>query len=614
MVPDPVSSSAEPRIPGYRIEGVLGRGATGTVYRARQVSVDREVALKVLHPDLVGTRAERRLQREARTTARLAHPNIISAIDMGEVDGRWWYAMERVDGESLLERIRERPLNEREALRLFIPLCDALQHAFERGVVHRDIKPANILIERGGRALIVDLGLAAAEDDPSMTKGGGTLGTPHYISPEQARDPKTADVQSDLWSLGATLYHAVCGRPPFRGDSVAEILSNVLYTPIDDPRELAGDLTAGLVLVLRKCLTRDRKHRYATPAELMADLERLRERRAPQVEERGLDPLARRPAPARRWSYVAGGVLLVAIASWLVLRGRPSGADSSNGAPQAASDDPLDAVARAIEGESIGLASAWDGLTKARGEGAEGARALRVADLDARLAQRFEAELAEFRRVRGKTFHDWITARDFDSAAEFLAGGARHELAKRLGSRTLPEPVARELGEWTGTLAPSLDEARHQAQAAYTTAVDRWWTERFLPQIARWLSGGDWRRARAALLAGSSAAIADATLDARGISADQQRETREALQSRIDVRRGELDRDWNALDGELRTWPTSASRTCARAPRNAAWAAPPTPCRRPGRASSRCAIWIPSASPAACRTPPWSSSRADARA
>src|SRR5262245_38017620 len=130
MVPEPLKTGAEPRIAGYRIEGVLGRGATGTVYRARQISVDRVVALKVLHPDLGGTRAERRLQREARTTARLAHPNIISAIDMGIADGRWWYAMELIDGVSLQARIAERPLNEREALRLFVPLCEALQHAF----------------------------------------------------------------------------------------------------------------------------------------------------------------------------------------------------------------------------------------------------------------------------------------------------------------------------------------------------------------------------------------------------------------------------------------------------------------------------------------------------
>jgi serine/threonine-protein kinase len=134
---------------------------------------------------------------------------------MGEVGGVWWYAMELVDGGLAPGPAEDGALSEREALRLFIPLVEALQHAFERGVVHRDIKPGNILVEKGGRARLVDLGLAVADDDPLLTKGGGTLGTPHYISPEQARDPRSADVQSDLWSFGATLYHAVCGRPPF---------------------------------------------------------------------------------------------------------------------------------------------------------------------------------------------------------------------------------------------------------------------------------------------------------------------------------------------------------------------------------------------------------------
>ena len=118
--------------------------------------------------------------------------------------------MELVEGVSLLRRIGERgSLTERECLRLFSPLCDALQHAHEVGVVHRDIKPANVLVDRRGRARLVDLGLAMGQNDPSITKTGSTLGTPHYVSPEQARDPSQADIRSDIWSVGATMYHAV---------------------------------------------------------------------------------------------------------------------------------------------------------------------------------------------------------------------------------------------------------------------------------------------------------------------------------------------------------------------------------------------------------------------
>jgi hypothetical protein len=312
----PDAPAALPRIPGFRIEGILGRGATGVVYGAVQIAVDRPVAIKILHPELTGNRrAARRLQREARTAARLGHPGIISAIDMGEVEGRWWYAMELVEGINLAERIQERgAMSEREALRVFAPLVDALQHANEMGVVHRDIKPGNVLIDPSGRARLVDLGLAFAEDDPRMTRSGGTLGTPHYISPEQARDPGSADTRSDIWSLGATLYHALVGSPPFKGTSVAEILSSVLYQPIGDPRREAPHLSKGMALVLRKCMSRDPERRYQAPEDLGADLERLRERRAPTVRASSLEPVTDgRPAwlAPMAWALVIMGAAAV---------------------------------------------------------------------------------------------------------------------------------------------------------------------------------------------------------------------------------------------------------------------------------------------------------------
>ena len=245
-VPRPVGPALE--VPGYEIGPVLGRGSSGIVYRARQLAVDREVALKVLHPELSAkANVVRRLQREPRTTARLAHPNVVSAIDMGETGGRWWYAMELVEGPSLERRLRsEGRLSERESLRLFIPLCQALEHLWEHGVVHRDVKPANILIDRNGTARLADLGLAFADDDPTLTKTGGMLGTPHYVSPEQTVDPKSVDIRSDIWSLGATLFHALCGEPPFAGASSAEVLSAVLYESIPDPHELEPELSKGM--------------------------------------------------------------------------------------------------------------------------------------------------------------------------------------------------------------------------------------------------------------------------------------------------------------------------------------------------------------------------------
>ena len=274
-------------------------------------------------------RAVRRLKREARLAARLAHPSIISAIDMGVQDGRWWYAMELVEGVSLLRRIAERgsAVTERECLRLFSPLCDALQHAHEVGVVHRDIKPANVLVDGRGRARLVDLGLAMGQNDPGDHEHRSTLGTPHYVSPEQARDPSQADIRSDIWSVGATMYHAVCGRPPFsleeeEGGGVAEVLSRVLYQPVVDPREYAGELSKGFSLLLRKCLTRDPGERYQEPWELVADIETLRERRRLDLRGSQVDAFAsRRPAWLGRAGWLAAAILAIA-ATWL-LTARP---------------------------------------------------------------------------------------------------------------------------------------------------------------------------------------------------------------------------------------------------------------------------------------------------
>lgn len=352
-----------PGIEGYTIDGVLGHGATGTVVSGVQIAVDRPVAIKFLHPELCSDkRAIIRLQREARAAARLAHPGIISAVDMGVSEGRWWYAMELVEGISLAERIEERgTLTEREAIRLFAPIVDALEHAHGMGVIHRDVKPANILIDGRGRARLVDLGLAWAETDPRVTSGG-TLGTPHYISPEQARNPSDVDGRSDIWSLGATLFHALTGRPPFVGDSVAEVLSGVLYQPMPDPRGLVPGLSKGISLVLRKCLSRDPNLRYRAPLELLKDLERLRERRAPKVRPEELEPLTH--GPGRTLRLVGVGVLgLVAAGGWVAWWQPWSTDQPERIRSMDVSEWPaLDEVRRGLEGGTVSLRRSEESL------------------------------------------------------------------------------------------------------------------------------------------------------------------------------------------------------------------------------------------------------------
>jgi len=564
MGPEPLKKVRElPAIPGYRIEGIVGRGATGIVYRARQTSVDRVVALKVLHQELVGSQsALRRMQREARLTAKLAHPNIISAIDMGEIGGQLWYAMELIDGLSLAERIAERPLSEREALRIFIPLCEALRHAHERGVVHRDIKPANILIERGGRALLVDLGLAYSEDDPVLTKSGGTLGTPHYISPEQARDPASADVQSDLWSFGATLYHAVTGRTPFQGESVAEILSNVLYARVPDPREQVSELSGGLVLVLRKCLTRDREVRYHTPAELLADLERLRERRAPQIRSRGLDPLERRPLRGPQlWLAVAGSVLVLGGAGWLGWRGIVGG---SRGNENPSTTDPLAALDQACEGPAAGIGAALGETERlaATEELAPRTRE-RLESIRSRLLQRLDAELGTVKHELEAGIEARLAAREFDKALVLAQANPRAELARRIGTRSLPGKQSADLDLWRQGLEQHVLERRDEAVDAFQTALDLFGNELLL-RVDALEHAGDWKSARELVSRSAEQLLLDSKAETRGLEPRVLEMRSAALRKRADERRKSLDESWSRTDRELLDWIDVRSKELAR--------------------------------------------------
>ncbi len=547
-----------PSIPGYRIEGVLGRGATGTVYKARQLSVDRLVALKVLHPDLVGAKgAETRLQREARATARLAHPHIISAFDMGAVDGVWWYAMELVDGMSLAERIREKPLSEREALRTFIPLVEALQHAFERGIVHRDIKPANILVERGGRALLVDLGLAFAGDDPLVTKSGATLGTPHYISPEQARDPSQADAQSDLWSLGATMYHAVCGRPPFAGESVAEILSAVLYSPVPDPAQFAPQIGKGFALILRKCLARDRALRYQTPGELLLDLERVRERRAPLVRRAALEPVAGgRARWIRAGTVAAAGLALVVALVWLVNRDAEPGGRADAGPGAAAVLDPVDRLLYAAEGPASELGSALvRAVQLVRTLPPDSESALRAANARAHLEARLAAEIRRFQIGAESRFEAALSGRRFDDVEALVTDGLRREFLASVGGAALPPDLSESMRAWTDGLAQRFAAARRAAEEEYRAALRAAWETRVEPVVRQHLEAGRWRSARALLTTEVRAWAEDPALPRAGVPVSAVETALGRLRElSLDPLRADLDRRWEALDADLKAW------------------------------------------------------------
>jgi serine/threonine-protein kinase len=559
---------APPSIPGYEILGSIGRGSSGAVYRARQLAVDREVAIKILHPHLAQeSRIVRRLQREARTTARLAHPHIVSAVDMGETEGRWWYAMEFVDGPSLAQRLRsEGRIREREALRLFIPLCEALEHLWEHGVVHRDIKPANILIDRTGGARLADLGLAVAEDDPSITGTGGTLGTPHYISPEQAVDPRRADVKSDIWSFGATLYHAACGRPPFSGESAAEVLSAVLYSRIRDPLELEPTLSSRLALVLRKCLTRDPARRYQSPHELLLDLERVRERRAPHVQRRALDPVHRRRDHAKRVALAASGgavTLLVALVLLLPRLLGHEGAGDSSSSPESGPFEPLvELVARRAAGASkaaelLRELQEMEPRVPLR-ERVRYEELLRT--LDADLRRQLRAIRAELEGELERETHEGDLAAAWRTLTDELE--PRFQRATGYGLAGLAA-VGVNLEAWREGLVINL-KARTETAVDELEALLLDWRRQRLAEVENGLSEQDWERAFAALrLPDADAVFAQSAFELR-LPETTQAGLLDDLAVEFRLRAERLRDEWSELDRELRNFAATRRATLER--------------------------------------------------
>ena len=277
-----VYSAIEPggrqaQIPGYRLVEKIGSGAMGTVYKAVHRALHRMVAIKVLHREHVEDNTQiARLREEAKLLASLDHPNIVRVVDAGEANGFPFYVMEYVEGETLKDRMkREGPLDIVEALRITRALADALEKARRMGVVHRDVKPGNVLISKRGVPKLMDLGLAKGPVDLGLTQHGATVGTPQFISPEQAEDPSKADTRSDIYSLGATLYAMVSNKPPFDGRTLAEIITKVLYEQPVPPRVRNPRVGTEVSYLIERMMLKDASLRHKTPLHVVQDIDRI---------------------------------------------------------------------------------------------------------------------------------------------------------------------------------------------------------------------------------------------------------------------------------------------------------------------------------------------------
>lgn len=267
----------------------IGRGGMGVVYRARQTGLDRTVAVKLLlGAKFAGTEERERFHREARTAARLKHPGIVGIFDIGEDDDVPWFSMEHVGGKNLEQLVRGQPMSARDATRCVRKIAGALQHAHDHGVLHRDLKPSNILIDAAGDPLISDFGIASiSAGHPELTRTGQTLGSPGYAAPELALEGR-ADIRTDVYGLGALLYHLSGGRPPFAGPTPDAILVQLRENDPLPPRKLNPAMPRDLETICLKCLGKKPEARYSTASEVADDLGRFLQNRPIRARPPGL--------------------------------------------------------------------------------------------------------------------------------------------------------------------------------------------------------------------------------------------------------------------------------------------------------------------------------------
>jgi protein kinase-like protein len=390
----------------YVLLGELGRGGMGVVYRARHKTLEREVALKVLlSGGLAGPEEVRRFQQEGKAAARLEHPNVVRVLDQGRSEAGWFIALELIQGRSIQEELDdEGPMDPRAGAELLAKLARALHFAHERDVLHRDLKPHNVLIDEAGEPRLTDFGLAklTGSADQGLTRSGaGAMGTPAFMSPEQASEAKHVDARSDVYGLGATLFSVLTGEPPFVGATYANLITSVLTQAPTDPRELVRAIPADLAAITLRCLEKDPDDRYASAADLADDLEAFLAERA--VSARPASALTKKLRWAQRnpepvLLAMAGFLLVFGLIGFFALRAESSAtAAEQSELARLAHERELTEKAEALKVEEQRLAEARAAEERRR-EQAQKLRAKREAEEKAR-AEALAAKEAELRRL-----------------------------------------------------------------------------------------------------------------------------------------------------------------------------------------------------------------------
>jgi len=341
LAPPPLPSGYRfPAIPGYEILGELGRGGMGVVYKARQIKLNRLVAIKtIISGAHAGARERARFAAEAESVARLQHPNIVQIYDVGEYDGAPYFSMEFVEGPSLYRRMDGKPLDAVTAATIMETIALAIEYAHQRGIVHRDLKPANILMAGDHDAPLIDcvpkltdFGLARQlAEDIRLTQTGVVLGTPCYMAPEQVENP-TAEITPaiDVYGLGALLYESLTGQPPFSGVSNFETMRQVVTDNPTRPSQIQSAVPKSLERICLKCLEKNPKHRYASAQALADDLALFLNGARPTAETERPSGIRRRPRrlgvqPPESWLARNGAraaiALLALVATGMAIAG-----------------------------------------------------------------------------------------------------------------------------------------------------------------------------------------------------------------------------------------------------------------------------------------------------